>query len=119
MTKYYSETVLSSEFPVGESREMRMFNHPTLRSYAHVIEHDWCEKVSPHARPYLDAMHELQGIDDTYWADSGRSVVAYFLANARGWRGNTAKRVKLELNKIIKSGAYQGDTITEDYWDER
>jgi hypothetical protein len=58
-----------------------------------------------------------KGLEDTYWADSASSIVAYFLANARGWRGNTARRVKLELNQILKTGKYQGDTITDDYWE--
>jgi hypothetical protein len=35
--------------------------------------------------------------------DSGRSIVAYFLSNASTWRGETAKRIKLELNKMLKS----------------
>ena len=36
------------------------------------------------------------------YQDSGRSVVAYFLANAGTWRGEVARRVKKELNAMIK-----------------
>jgi hypothetical protein len=54
------------------------------------------------AVPYLRAMRYLSSIDDMYGADSARSVVAYFLSNAKTWRGDTARRVKAELNKMLK-----------------
>lgn len=54
------------------------------------------------AVPYLSAMQSLNSINDNYGYDSGRSVVAYFLSNARGWRGEDAKRIKAELNKMLK-----------------
>jgi hypothetical protein len=62
---------------------------------------DW---QSPYfgAAPYLGAMRYLSSIDDMYGADSARSVVAYFLANAKTWRGETARRVKAELNAMLK-----------------
>ena len=72
-----------------------------IREIAHEILFDW-KKVSPYAKPYLDAMHSLSGINDLYYADSARSVVAYFLSNAAGWRGETAKRIKQELNMMLK-----------------
>ena len=52
--------------------------------------------------PYLDAMTCLSNVSDTYGADSGRSVVAYFLGNVQQWKGETAKAIKKELNKRIK-----------------
>ena len=88
-------------------------NHPPLNSYARVIVNDW-DKVSPYAEPYLDAMFTLKDINDEYIFDSGRSVVGYFLANARTWRGETARRVKLELNHILKHGSYKDESITEE-----
>jgi hypothetical protein len=54
------------------------------------------------AVPYLDAMGSLSSINDNYYEDSARSVVAYFLANAATWRGEDAKRIKKELNQMIK-----------------
>ena len=60
------------------------------------IEASW-ENVNYAARPYLDAMKELASIEDNYYLDSGRSVVLYFLANARSWRGDDARRIKAEL----------------------
>ncbi len=52
------------------------------------------------AVPYLDAMEQLNSIDDAFYADSGRSVVLYFLANAGTWRGPDAKRIKAELRAL-------------------
>jgi hypothetical protein len=47
-------------------------------------------------------MTSLNSINDNYGADSGRSIVAYFLANAPTWRGPFAKAVKAELNSRLK-----------------
>lgn len=74
----------------------------SIKTIAAEIEKDWQEKVNFAARPYLDAMHSLDSVHDSFYADSGHSVVAYFLANAGTWRGDTAKRVKAELKNIIK-----------------
>ena len=46
------------------------------------IEFNW-KNISPHARPYLNAM-----------------TLLYFLSNAQGWRGEDARRVKKELNAM-------------------
>src|SRR5579859_2370458 len=54
------------------------------------------------AKPYIDAMATLHSIKDNYIADSGSSIVAYFLGNAATWRGEVAKAVKKELNKRLK-----------------
>lgn len=70
-----------------------------LHEIAREIRRDW-KKVSPYAEPYLDAMHTLTSIDQDYYADSGKSVVLYFLANASGWRGEGAKRIKAELKQL-------------------
>jgi hypothetical protein len=73
----------------------------SLNVIANEITTDW-KKVNYAAVPYLQAMVGLQSITDTYYQDSARSVVLYFLCNAGTWRGETAKRVKAELNKMIK-----------------
>lgn len=62
------------------------------------IRADWI-KVNYAAKPYLDAMSQLDSIDDKYGFDSGKSVVMYFLANAGSWRGEKAKAIKAELKK--------------------
>ena len=73
----------------------------TLSQIAREIRKDW-KKVYFGAVPYLDAMSTLNSINDNYFADSGRSVVLYFLSNATTWKGETAKAVKKELNKRAK-----------------
>lgn len=73
----------------------------SLSVIANEIKADW-KKVNYAAAPYLQAMAGLQSITDKYYQDSARSVVLYFLCNAGTWRGETAKRVKAELNKMIK-----------------
>ena len=60
-------------------------------------------KVHFAAKPYLDAMAMLGTMKDTYGQDSAESVVVYFLSNARSWRGEDAKRIKAELNGMLKS----------------
>lgn len=70
-----------------------------LRVIARDIRINWA-KVNYAAKPYLDAMAQLDGIGDNYYADSAKSVVLYFLANAGSWRGEEAKRVKAELKKM-------------------
>lgn len=78
-----------------------MYSGLSLRNIADIIRGDW-KKVNYAAQPYLDAMSGLETIADNYFADSGYSVVAYFLSNATGWRGPVAKEVKKELNKRLK-----------------
>lgn len=75
-----------------------MTNRP-LYVIAHEIRFDW-KKVNFGAVPYLDAMGSLSSIDDMYYADTAKSVVLYFLANATTWRGEVARRVKAELKKM-------------------
>jgi len=70
----------------------------SLSEIAGVIRADW-KKVNYAAAPYLDAMSTLQSINDNYYADSGHSVVLYFLANANSWRGEVAREVKAELKR--------------------
>ncbi len=55
------------------------------------------------AVPYLGAMEHLTDIRDNFFADSGRSVVSYFLANADTYRGDAAKRIKAELKAMLRA----------------
>ncbi len=73
-----------------------------LSDIALLIEKTW-PNVSLHAKPYLNAMYTLQDITDSYGVDDGEMIVAYFLSNARGYRGTVARQVKEELNLRIKS----------------
>jgi hypothetical protein len=78
-----------------------------LNVIANEIRQNWKKSISGTdlnyaARPYLEAMYSLNTINDRYGCDSAKSIVAYFLCNASSWRGETAKRVKAELNKKLK-----------------
>ena len=73
----------------------RQINH-----IAGEISLDWA-KVNFAAQPYLDAMFRLQSIDDGFMFESGRSIVARFLSNASGYRGETARKLKAELKAML------------------
>lgn len=80
----------------------------SINAIAQEINVDWSKQgkgVNYAARPYLDAMFQLSKISDKFFEDSGSSIVAYFLANAQSWRGDVAKRVKAELNAMLKGKA--------------
>lgn len=69
------------------------------------INDDWNtigKGVSPYARPYIDALAQLDNIDDNYYLDSADSVIRYFLANASTYRGEKAKALKAELKAMLK-----------------
>jgi len=73
----------------------------SIAEIACVISDDWA-KVHVAARPYLDAMFTLDSINDMYYAESGRTIVLYFLNNVSSWKGEVAKAVKAELKKRLK-----------------
>ena len=64
------------------------------------IKDDWL-RVSPYAEPYLNAMLTLESPNDSYGMDDAKSVVLYFLANAQGWRGPVARKIKAELKEMF------------------
>lgn len=76
-----------------------------ISEIARDIKNDWSKLgkgVSPYAKPYLDAMHALNSINDNYYQDSADSVIRYFLANASTWRGEKAKEIKKELKSLLQ-----------------
>ena len=73
----------------------------TLKEIALEIRVDW-KKPYFGAVPYINAMATMNSVGDNYYGDSGRSIVNYFLANATTWRGETARRIKKELNSLVK-----------------
>ena len=86
----------------------------SLSHLATLVREDWpgcnnrgsaslCGMDAHPAYPYVTAMQALQTIDDAYGADSARSIVAYFLSNATGWRGPIARAVKAELKRRLQS----------------
>ena len=72
-----------------------------LSEIAREIRADW-KKVYFGAVPYLEAMASINHPEDPYYADNGKTIIVYFLANAGTWRGETAKRVKTELKAMAK-----------------
>lgn len=74
----------------------------SLHEIAKEIKKDWGAKMHFGAKPYVDAMICLNSISDMYGCDTGKSIVAYFLGNASSWRGEVARRIKKELNAMIK-----------------
>lgn len=107
---------VSRQFHLDGRRIMEMYNRKLeeekkmdinvraprqLNVIAQEIINDW-KNVNYAAKPYLSAMLQLQGIDDDYGADSARSIVSYFLSNARSWRGDVAKRIKAELKAMVE-----------------
>ena len=76
----------------------------TFREIALEIKQKWT-KISPYAYPYLDAMLGIDSTDKNapYYYDSAESVVLYFLANAQGFRGEDARRIKSELKSMLNN----------------
>lgn len=81
-----------------------MTEYRPLHEIAADIRRTWGDKIHFGAKPYLDAMGDLDKITDTYGAESAKSIVIYFLSNAGTWRGADARRIKAELNQMKDEG---------------
>lgn len=73
----------------------------TIKAIAADIGAEWGDKVNHAATPYLEAMHSLETMDDTYGADDAESVVRYFLSNAAQFKGFKARQLKEELRALL------------------
>ena len=73
----------------------------TVSEIAHAIAKDW-QNISPYAADYLNAMKEIRSVEDNYYADSAKSVILYFLANASTYRGENARSYKALLKAMVK-----------------
>lgn len=94
----------TAEKVCGTIRAKSQFGKKAARSLHEIaseIYRLW-KPVNFAAKPYLEAMMSLDSINDDYGADSGRSIVSYFLVNASGFRGPDAKRIKAELKALLK-----------------
>ena len=80
----------------------------SLSTIAREIRADWGRKVWFGAKPYLDAMSQLNSIDDKYIADDAATIVIYFLSNAASWRGEKAKAIKAELKAMLPQPVRRG-----------
>lgn len=72
-----------------------------LRDIAREIIAKW-PKPFYAAVPYLQAMARMDKITDDFGHDTGKSIVTYFLSNAKGWRGPDARNIKYELKRMMK-----------------
>ena len=72
-----------------------------LNVIAREIRKEW-QNVYFGAVPYLDAMGTLTDKTSNYGMDSASSIVMYFLSNASSFRGEAAKRIKIELKAAVK-----------------
>jgi len=71
-----------------------------LHKIADEITRKWPEPFYG-ARPYIRAMRYLATMEDNYHEDKADEIVLRFLTNARGWRGEDAKRIKAELRSML------------------
>jgi hypothetical protein len=80
-------------------------SQPTFRSLNEIaseIVGEW-ENIDPVAGQYLDAMADLNSIDDYWGYDSARMIVGYFLSYSTGWTGEEADEIKAELQAMLDS----------------
>lgn len=98
---YYQNSEFNKRVALKNAQN-RMKKQRPIYEIAQEIYSDWGAKVSVPAEAYLGPMRSLNSIDDSYGCDTARSVIGYFLCNASAWRGEVARRVKKELNAMIK-----------------
>lgn len=61
--------------------------------------------VNPYAKAYLANMARMGTINDDFMGYPADEIVLRFLDNASGWRGEHARRIKAELNSMLKEVA--------------
>jgi hypothetical protein len=76
-------------------------NHRSLAQIAAEIKQDWGNRLNGAAAPYVEALSNLHLPDQRYGAETGADMIRGFLMNAQTWRGETARRVKLELKALL------------------
>lgn len=69
---------------------------------AREIQRDW-KKPYFGAVPYLHSMLQLEKMDDFLGVETAKSVVRYFLSNAKTWRGGVARHIKAELKVMLET----------------
>ena len=72
-----------------------------IKEIAQEIKSRWV-KPSQFALPYLNAMLQLETINDKYYLDDADEIILYFLCNAGSFRGEDARRLKKELKDLVK-----------------
>ena len=74
-----------------------------LNEIAAEIKSDWGGRMNKASAPYVAAMETLKTIDEDYGPESAVEIVARFLTVSNAWRGQTARRVKAELDALLKT----------------
>ena len=85
----------------SEGLAMRPLSQIALEIECECSTKDWYV----YAEAYVTPMKSLESMSDTYFADSAESIVMYALANLTSWRGESARRIKAELNGMLKGVA--------------
>lgn len=78
-------------------------NRP-LYEIAAEIRADYASRGKPvyyAAKPYVDAMAQMDRVTEPYGLDPGYEMVLYALSNLQTWRGETARRVKAEMKAML------------------
>jgi hypothetical protein len=78
-----------------------------LNQLAAEILVDWKESPSTalyriKGLPYIEAMLSMKTCEDRYGLEYGDMIVAHALNCLHQWRGETARKVKLELNEHLE-----------------
>jgi hypothetical protein len=102
LNKFLGENKRYKNLSKLNENELTKSGHRPLYQIAQEIRGDW-ERVNYAAEPYLEAMLTLDDISDNYYMDSAYMIVAYFLSNSSSWKGPLAKKIKNELNNILRN----------------
>ncbi len=83
--------------------QLKSISTMSIADIARLIEIDWASHINPAIQPYLKAMKTMHAADipEKYYYDSGTSIIQYCLGNARMYRGETARKIKGELNRRL------------------
>jgi hypothetical protein len=73
-----------------------------LSEIAGEIRRSW-KSAPPSAAHYVDVMSQMDAPDDDYEGDPGAAIVFCFLAKAAAWQGETARRIKAELEALTRT----------------
>jgi hypothetical protein len=62
-------------------------------------------RINGAAAPFVEGLGEVRTARDRWYAQTGADAIRGFLMNAQTWRGEVARRIKLELKAILRSHA--------------
>lgn len=89
-----------------------MIEHRPIHQIASDIRKDWSsrtkeKRIPIYADAYLRPMETISSIHENFGADTGRSVVLYFLSNATTYRGDLARQYKAELKAWLEDKRFK------------